>query len=90
MAAIIRPGLFLVIERFPDRRDVFKRLYAEQEGFRSLCDNYRQCLDALHYWAHADQTTAPNRHREYRSLLHELERELRQYCRDDHFTKLRF
>ncbi len=86
MATIIRPGLFLVIERFPDRRDLFKRLYAEQEGFRSLCENYRQCIDALCYWAHADTKVAPERHREYHSILHELEKEIRRYRRDDQIT----
>ena len=88
MAVIIRPGLFLVIERFPDRRDVFKRLYKDHEGFRTLCENYRQCLEALRYWAQVDTQLAPARHREYHSLLKELERELRQYRRDDPFTQI--
>jgi hypothetical protein len=88
MAAIIRPGLFLVIERFPDRRDEFKRLYAEQEPFRALCENYRQCRDALRYWARNDQIVAKDRRLEYQGLLLELEGELRRYRRDELFTKL--
>lgn len=90
MATIIRPGLFLVIERFPDRRDVFKHFYAEQESFRSLCENYRQCLEALHYWAQADRKNAATRHREYHKLLHELEGELLRYSRSDGFTEIYF
>ncbi len=89
MAAIIRPGLFLVIERFPDRCHLFKRLYAEKESFRALCENYSQCLDALHYWAHAGQENASARYREYQELLNELEGELIQYRLDGNVPGLR-
>ncbi len=73
---VIHPGLFLVIERFPDRKKTLHNLYACNEAFQSLCENYRQCTEAIRYWAQAGDEKAPERHREYSALLHELELEI--------------
>ena len=81
--SVIYPGLFLVIERFPDRKKVLSHLYACNAGFQTLCENYRQCTTAIRYWAQSEEEKAPERRREYGELLHELEMEILQYCSEE-------
>jgi hypothetical protein len=73
---IIEPGLFLVFERFPDRKAAVKALYRECENFQSLCEDYRQCTAALRYWQQSSEDYAPARRHEYTALLQELEEEI--------------
>lgn len=77
--AVIQPGLFMVLERFPDHRNTVSRLYGSSDFFRSLCTSYQQCTTAARYWAKAESAEASQRHREYLALLHELEMEILQY-----------
>lgn len=81
--SVIHPGLFLLIERFPDRRRTFSRLYADHEDFQSLCENYQQCSTALRYWTDSKDENAPARHQEYGEILQELEMEIMDFCSDD-------
>lgn len=76
--AVIHSGLFLLMKRFPDCKDALLQNYRTSESFQSICANYQECLDALRYWAESEHETAPERHREYESLLHELEQDIRQ------------
>ncbi|MDJ0876491.1 MAG: hypothetical protein QNJ02_14560 [Desulfobacterales bacterium] len=78
--AVIHPGLFLAIERFPDRKKALHHLYKSNEAFHTLCDNYQQCSQALNYWTDARHPKAAARHREYSDLLNELELEIIQFC----------
>ncbi len=80
--SVIHPGLFLAIERFPNRRKELCHLYASDEAFQTLCENYQQCSQALNYWTDARHPQAAARHREYGELLSELEREILQYFED--------
>lgn len=77
---VIYPSLFQVFKRFPDSRNVLHHLYVSDESFPSLCDNYRQCSEAVRYWADSKDEIAPERHREYQELLNALEMEITQYC----------
>ncbi len=76
--AVIHSGLFLLMKRFPDCKDALLRTYRTSESFQSICANYQECLEALRYWAESEHKIAPERHREYESLLHELEQDIRQ------------
>ncbi len=78
--SVIHPGLFLVIERFPDHREILYRLYAADEAFQTLCDNYQECFQAVEYWNHSKAASAPDRQQEYGALLNELETEIMQCC----------
>jgi hypothetical protein len=73
---IIETGLFLVFERFPDRKEAVKALYRESEDFQSLCEDYRQCAAAIRYWRQSSEDYAPARRDEYSVLLQELEEEI--------------
>jgi hypothetical protein len=75
---IISPGLFLVMNRFPDRRNALRQLYRSSESFESLCLNYQKCSDALAYWGKSESAQASDRHQEYSELLQELELEIIQ------------
>ena len=75
---IIRPGLFLVMNRFPDRKNTLRQLYRSSEFFESLCLNYQKCSDALVYWGKSESKQATDRHEEYSELLQELELEIIQ------------
>jgi hypothetical protein len=74
--AIIQPGLFLLLQRFPDHKNALRRLYRTSESFQAICQSYQECSQALDYWSASGQVEAPPRQREYSELLKELEQEI--------------
>ena len=76
--AVIHPSLFLVMERFPDRKDDLRDKYRINESFQSLCQSYQKCTEALEHWSQSKHAQAPNRQREYADLILELEQEIIQ------------
>ena len=75
---VIHSGLFLIMKRFPDRKDALLHMYRKSDSFKSICDSYQECFEALRYWAESEHETAVDRHREYESLLHDLEQDILQ------------
>jgi hypothetical protein len=75
---VIQPGLYSLFERFPDRKQTIKALFEKSESFQTLCDDYRQCDEALRHWSRSSDEDAPARTREYEALLLELEEEILQ------------
>lgn len=73
---VIQTGLFTVLNRFPERGETVKRLFKADSTFQSLCEDYIQCREALHYWNVAESSEAAARRQEYETLLKELEHEL--------------
>jgi hypothetical protein len=66
-----------VLERFPDHRaEVVRRMVADTD-FRSLCQDYEDCAQALARWSQAAEAS-PDRVTEYTQLLEELEQEIRE------------
>ena len=76
--AVIQPSIFLVMNRFPDRRDILRRIYRTSESFRSICHNYQKCNKALEHWDKSKSAEASDRYQEYSVLLEELELEIIQ------------
>jgi hypothetical protein len=74
---VIHPGLFLILRRFPDHKDALRQMHRTSESFQSTCHNYQKCTEALHYWTKSSRSEAPDRNREYKMLLHELETEVK-------------
>jgi hypothetical protein len=70
----------MVIERFPEYRDMIRHLYASSKDFQTLCQNYQQCSDALRYWKASQDDKAPERQQEYTTLADEMEIEILLYC----------
>jgi hypothetical protein len=75
---IIQPSLFSLFKRFPDRKQTIKALFEKSESFQTICDDYRQCAEALRHWNRSSDEDAPARTREYEALLRELEEEILQ------------
>jgi hypothetical protein len=75
---VIQTSLFSVIKRFPDRKDIVKRLFKESENFKAVCEDYQECAKALHHWDRSGSEEASVRRAEYSALLQELEAEILQ------------
>jgi hypothetical protein len=75
---VIQPSLFLVMNRFPDRRNDLRQMYRTSESFQSICQNYQKCTVALGHWVKSKHEDAPSRQREYSELIDELELEIIQ------------
>ena len=73
---VIQPSLYILFKRFPERRETIKAHFKNNESFRTLCEDYRQCAEALQHWDHSLDEDAPARIHEYCALLRELEDEI--------------
>ena len=73
---VIQPSLYMLFDRFPDRKETIKALFKNNESFRILCEDYHQCAEALRFWNQSSSEDAPARMREYKALLQELEKEI--------------
>ena len=69
---VIQNSVFHVLEVFPGRGGDIKRLYKESPEFQTICEDYRQCAEALQHWNQSRKKEAPARRREYAQLLQEL------------------
>ena len=67
---------YTVIERFPEHEEAIRRLFKNEDNFKLLCSDYRRCAKALEFWSKSDLCEAPQRRKEYESLLAELEMEI--------------
>lgn len=76
--SVIQPGLFLIMQRFPDHKDLLRYMYLHNETFQTICDDYRKCISARDHWTQSRHELAPNRYREYKELMRELESEIQQ------------
>ncbi len=79
-----KPGpssLSLLHERLPQVGDRISRLFASDEDFRELCDEYEACARTITRFAAADVSSAGLR-TEYAALLLRLERELPRYVEE--------
>lgn len=76
--SVIHPGLFLIMQRFPSRREALRRMYLSSPSFQTLCDDYRKCAQALNHWTRSGHALAPERARDYQELLRSLETEIEE------------
>jgi hypothetical protein len=60
-----------------------KRLYKESQEFHIICEDYRQCAEALHYWNQSNQKEAATRRQEYEQLFQELVDEICLYLNEE-------
>ena len=72
---VIQPSIF---ERYPERMEEIKALFKNNESFKTLCEDYRRCAEALQHWNQSLDEDAPVRVQEYEALLRELEEETLQ------------
>jgi hypothetical protein len=65
-------------ERFKDKGHVIDLLMVEDPEFQTLCEDFDDCVDALHYWTDSKAPEAEARANEYRTIIKELEEEIIQ------------
>ena len=63
-------------KRFPDKCDVIACLMVENPEFRTICDDYHDCVQVCEYWMRSKAPEAETRVNEYRNLIKELEKEI--------------
>ena len=73
---VVHPSIFLLIKRFPERKDILSKLYLESTSFQSMCEDYRACNEALTHWNNMDSDEAGARRKEYGELIQSLESEI--------------
>ena len=71
-------GLPVVLSKFPEHQETIKRLFKQNETFQTLCEDYRQCSEALKYWNQSASEEAPARREDYGTLLRDLAEEILQ------------
>ena len=71
--------LNLITTRFGGRDLLIERAYRHDASFRSLCEDYRDCTDAIERLRKEDSTIAAVRREEYTELLEELGGEIRDW-----------
>ena len=76
--AVIKSSLFQVLKRFPEHKDTIHQHFRKKENFQNICDDYRQCAEALNHWNGSTSEEAPARRNEYADLLQDLESEILQ------------
>lgn len=69
----------LVIERFPDVRTEAQQLFARDEAFRELCEEYEMCTQAAGRLGSPEQVSL---RREYTALTLRLEGELLRFIEE--------
>ena len=69
------PKANAIVSRFPRHELTIHRLLARDPGFRSVCDDYDEALQALSHWVGSEAADSP-RLAGYRELLADLETEI--------------
>ena len=63
-------------ERFIDKKYSIEQLMAKDPEFRSLCDDYDACINAIQYWSQSNEPEAATMIDEFRNIAQELEEEI--------------
>ena len=66
-----------VLEQFVEMKDNIKILMKKDQEFLSLCEDYDVSIEALKHWEQSKDLEAKTRVKEYRTLVQELEEEIR-------------
>jgi len=85
--SVIQQSLLIICDRFPDRVEIIKALFNNDESFKTLCEDYRRCADALRHWKQSLDENGPMRVGEYAALLQELEEEVLQTVNESRWKK---
>jgi len=78
-----KAALVAVMEKFPEAVARICELFQKSASFKSLCEDYRDCLAAWQYWQQASSEDAPALGQSYAELLQELEHEVREYLEQE-------
>jgi hypothetical protein len=65
-------------EKFAKDQHLIKKLYREDDTFKSIFEDYLKCIEAQEYWSQSDSDDAATRQIEYLDLVGELETEWKE------------
>lgn len=68
-------------EHFPTQADLIEQLLTESSEFKSLCEDYGECVEMLETLTRSSDTLSSGRIDEYQLLQLELAREILQLLR---------
>ena len=71
--------LNLITACFAGRDLLIERAYRHDASFRSLCEDYRDCVDVIERLRNEGSAIAATRREEYTELLEELGCEIREW-----------
>jgi hypothetical protein len=71
-----KTSLKKVLEKFPEHHLLIEELYRESDSFRSLCEDYVECMEIIKNIDYSECIIRAGYKQEYETLLHELEEEL--------------
>ena len=66
-----------ILKQFPEKSHTINHRMNEDPEFRGLCEDYDVCVKALRHWEQSKKPEAKTRVNEYRTLIQELEGEIR-------------
>ncbi len=78
---MIPPSLNNAMKHFPEHKKTLENLYRQDESFRSLCEDFFDCVRAINYWCHSsvDCEQAPRLCEEYKILYEDLKKEIAEW-----------
>ena len=65
-----------VLRRFPDKCELIRLLMSKNPDFFTICEDYGDCINALHHWRQSSEPEVEDRVNEYQSLVDDLEKEI--------------
>jgi hypothetical protein len=65
-------------DQFAKDQHVIKKLYRDDDTFRSIYKDYLMCIEVQEYWRQSASDDAATRRIEYSNLVGELETELKE------------
>ena len=68
--------MYHIRKRFPDKSKTLALLISEDSEFRTMCEDYDDCVQACGYWGLSKEPEAENRVNEYRTIIKALEMEI--------------
>ena len=71
--------LDFVVSRVPERALETRREYGRSDSFRTLCEDFCPCAEALATWKNSDAPSAPERVVEYTQSFEGLEMEIEEW-----------
>ena len=67
-----------ILKRFSENALKIRYLILKNSNFRSICEDYGKCAEAIQYWEQSRKPSAKAKAEEYRYLCKELEKEVLQ------------
>ena len=68
----------LILKQLSEKSHTIVRLIEENSELLAICEDYDVCIKALKHWEQSEEPEAKTRVNEYKTLIKELEKEIRE------------